>query len=130
VTKGDSVSFNLNINNSGNTDDVYQVDIANRDELGDNGITFDAINKISILEQSADDIDLEVHTSSNTNEKVYDIQIIVYSILEDEPEEVEFILALEVKEDAFDVRDIFNPFFVILILVVVIVGFVVYIKRR
>ncbi|UCE38792.1 MAG: hypothetical protein JSW00_06065, partial [Thermoplasmata archaeon] len=109
VTKGDSVNFNLNINNSGNTDDVYQVDIANKDELEHSGITFEAIDKIAILEQGADNVELKVHTSSDTNEKVYEIRVAVYSTLDDEPEKFEFILALEVKEDAFDVGDIFNP---------------------
>jgi uncharacterized membrane protein len=130
VTKGNSVSFNLVINNSGNTDDVYQVDIANSNELGEDGITFKAINEIAVLEQGADDVDLVVHTSSDTNDKVYDIQVVVYSTLDDEPERTVYIMALRVKEDAFDVGDIFNPLVIIIILVVVIVGFIVYIKKR
>jgi hypothetical protein len=130
VTKGDSVSFNLVINNSGNTDDVCQVDIANKDELEENGITFDTINEITILEQGADDVDLVAHTSSDTNDKVYDIRVVVYSTLADEPERTVYILALRVKEDSFDVGDIFNPLVLIIILVVVIVGFIVYIKKR
>lgn len=130
VTKGDSVSFNLVINNSGNTNDVYQVDIANRNELEEDEITFKAIDEIAILEQGAGDVDLVIHTSSDTNDKVYDIRVVVYSTLEDEPERTEYILALWVKEDTFDLGDIFNPLVLIIILVVVIVGFIVYIKKR
>jgi hypothetical protein len=131
VTAGDSVVFNLMINNNGNTDDVYQVDFLNKDELEENGITFKAINDIAIQEQGTHDVELVVHTSSDINgDRVYTIQVVIYSTLDDEPERIQYTLYIRVKEDSFDVGDIFNPLVIIIILVVLIVGFVVYIKKR
>jgi hypothetical protein len=131
VTAGDSVVFNLMINNSGNTDDVYQVDFINTDELEENGITFNAINDIAIQEQGTQDVEFEVHTSSDTNSgRVYTIPVVVYSTLDDEPKRTHYNLFIKVQEDTFDVGDIFNPLVLIIILAVVIVGFIVYIKKR
>jgi hypothetical protein len=131
VTAGDSVIFNLMINNSGNTDDVYQVSFINKDELEENGITLEAINDIAIQEQGTQDVELVVHTSSDINgDRVYTIQVVIYSTLDDEPKRIQYPLFIRVKEDTFDVGDIFNPIVLIIILVIVIVGFIVYIKKR
>lgn len=130
ITQGESTSYKLTINNSGNTDDIYQVDIANREELKNNGITIEEITDIAILEHGAEEIDLDVDTSSDTYARVYEIRVVASSTLDDDPEETEYIIALKVKEDTLGVEDIFNPMVLIIIVVVVIVGIFIYKKKR
>ena len=130
ITQGESVSFKLLLNNAGNIDEIYNVNIANRDELEEKGITIDTIDEIAVVEQGFEKLEMDVHTSSDTPSRVYHIAVVITSEVTEEPVEFEFLLFLRVEDKIAGVDVLSNPLVLIIIAVVIIVSIVVYIKKR
>ena len=130
ITQGNSVIFNLLINNSGNTDDIFHVDIRNRAQLKENSITINEIDDIPIQEDGFEEIELKVRTSEETSVRENEIHIVVTSTVDEEPEEIEYELTVQINERTIGEKILSSPIIPIIIVVVIIAVIVVFIKKR
>jgi hypothetical protein len=78
--QGEGGSFNFSIKNMGNCDDVYQLEIANRDELKLYNISIPEADKIAISKGDAMKIEMDVRTSFTTPVKNYTLYMKVTSL--------------------------------------------------
>ena len=62
---GEETVFDVQIENRGNRDDVYLINITNREELEEEGITIDLINEIAVEEGGTEEIEIRVRTPSD-----------------------------------------------------------------
>jgi hypothetical protein len=130
VNKGESVTFELRINNSGNTDDIYHIEIANPEDLKSKGITADEINDISVVYQGIDEVDVKVHISSDTTVEGANIDIVVTSAIDEEQEKFTYQLNIEIKEGPFSLGFFTSPLVIVIMLIIIIMVILIYIKKR
>jgi hypothetical protein len=142
VKQGESTGFNLTVENTGNCDDKYHLDIVNRDELESSNLVIPKFGKIDIQEGCKKNMNLEVHASSDTPVGEYQIELIVTpweSANEKYPLDYEeYILILKVKKGSKantilgdDLEGLLiSPLFLLIIAVIVIVAIVVMARRR
>jgi hypothetical protein len=78
--QGEGGSFNFSIKNMGNCDDVYQLEIANREELNIDNISIPDTDKIAISRGNAMKIEMDVRTSFTTPVKNYTLIMVVTSL--------------------------------------------------
>lgn len=128
ITKGDSVTFKIRLNNSGNTDDVIGVEIEDIEELNAEGIDIKEISDMSIAEGGSKEFNLKVKTSEDTP-VLNSIFLVATSTVADEPTDDSLFLTIHARDKEL-LEVIFNPSMFIIIAVVVMVGIVVYVKRR
>ncbi|UCE37242.1 MAG: hypothetical protein JSW00_17485 [Thermoplasmata archaeon] len=79
VIQGGSTDFNFTIENKGNCDDIYHLEILNMEKLKSHGILVQGIREIAIEEQSVVEIYVDVSTSSNTPSQKHAIHIVITS---------------------------------------------------
>lgn len=128
ITKGESATFDILLNNSGNTDDVIRVDIENREELMDRGIEIGEISDMPIAEGGSKEFKLRVTTSRDTP-VLNGIDVIATSII-DEESNIDYLYLTVYARDKSPLEVLFDPTVMIIIAVVLIVGIVVFIKKR
>jgi uncharacterized membrane protein len=130
VNKGESVTFELRINNSGNTDDIYHIEIANSEDLISKGITVNEISDVPIVYQGYDVVEVKVQVSSDTEVKGANIDVVVTSTLDDEQEEFTYQLNIEIKEGPFSLDFFTSPLVIVIIIIVIILVIIVYVRKR
>ncbi len=128
VTADESIGFPIFINNIGNVDDLYRMEIVNRDELRKKGIIVETIEDISIEEGGSVELEVNVRTSSDTPLKVHRIGIVTTSLISGEPVVYEYSLYIRVK--AGIVQILTSPLTLLLIAIVIITLIVVRLKGR
>ncbi|UCE37246.1 MAG: hypothetical protein JSW00_17505 [Thermoplasmata archaeon] len=130
VNKGDGVSFELRINNSGNADDIFHIEIANLEDLKSKGITVDEISDISIAFLGHELVQVKVHVSSDTKVKGANIDIVVTSTLDEEQEEFTYQVNIKINDNPFGLDILSNPLIIVVIIVVIIAVIVYYVKKK
>jgi hypothetical protein len=128
TTPGDSETFELRLENTGNIDDIYSLEIVNLQDLNDYGISIDPLNQVSLVEGGNDIINVNVYTSSDTKVRVYQIHAICTSIGSGGVYKGEYMMYLRVISNP--VQIITSPIVLILICIVLIMIIVYYIRRR
>jgi uncharacterized membrane protein len=128
ITPGESETFKLRLENTGNIDDIYSTEIINLQDLQDYGLTIDPLIQVSLVEGGNDTINVNVYTTSDTKVRVYQIHAICTSISSGGVYWGEYIMYLRVI--AGPVQIITNPVALILVCIVLIMVIVFYIRRR
>ena len=130
VNKGESVTFELRINNDGNADDTFHIEIANLEDLKSKGITVDDISDISIIYQDHGSVQVKIRVSSDTEVKGANIDIVVTSTLDEEPEEFYYQLNIKIKEGPFSLGFFTSPLIIVIIAIVTLLVIIVYLNKR
>jgi uncharacterized membrane protein len=130
VQKGDSVTFDLEITNNGNSDDVYHFEVANQEELKGNGITVNKVNDIPFMYKSTETVEVKVHVSSDAGTDRAQIDIVVTSALEEEPEEFSYTLRLGIKEKPISLEFFTSPLVLAIILIIIISVIFIFVKKK
>jgi hypothetical protein len=130
VNKGESVTFELKINNLGNADDIYHIEIANSEELKSKGIKTRKISDVPIMYQDSDVVKVKVEVTSDTEVKGANIDIVVTSTLDEEQEEFPYQLNIEIKEAPFSLDFFTSPLVIVIMSIIIIVIIIIYIKKR
>ncbi|UCE37245.1 MAG: hypothetical protein JSW00_17500 [Thermoplasmata archaeon] len=142
VKQGESTDFNLTVENTGNCDDDYQVEVHNVEELESSNLLIPKLPKLTVEEGCLRNIQLPVDASSDTPTGEYQINVRVTSCKSEGSEDgivfEEYPLVLKVKKGG-EVKDeisskigetLFDPMILIPIIVIVIVVIVVAVLRR
>ncbi len=128
--------FNLTIENTGNSNDEYRLDIENRDELEALNFSIPRLSKIPIEEGDLRIVQLFVGTCYQTHVGDYEIHVTVTSVGSEKNEEEvvsdSYTLILTVNNVASlnenpqdEIAEIlFDPLFIIIISIMAIVGFI------
>jgi hypothetical protein len=142
VKQGESTTFNLRVENTGNCDDKYNIGITNREELESSNLIIPKLANFEIEEEGRKNINLTVDAASDTPMGEYQIELIVTpceSANEEYPVDYEeYTLFLKVKKGSKantilgeDLEGLLiSPLFLIIIVVIVIVAIVVMARRR
>ncbi len=130
VNKGESVTFEMRINNSGNADDIYHIEITNSEELKSRSIKVDEISDVPIMYQGSDVVKVKVEVASDTEVEGANIDIVVTSTLDEEQEEFRYRLNIEIKEAPFSLGFFTSPIVIVIISIIIIVVIIIYIKKR
>jgi uncharacterized membrane protein len=130
VHKGESVTFDLEITNNGNSDDVYHFEVANQEELKGNGITVNKVNDIPFMYKSTETVEVKVHVSSDAEVDSALIDIIVTSTLDEEPEKFTYTLRLGIKDKPYSLDFFTSPLVLVIILIIIILVAMTYVKKK
>jgi hypothetical protein len=141
VTKGESAYFNMTINNTGNIEDNFRVNITNREELESSNLNIPILPTSTLVEGGTKTFMLAVHTSSDTPVGDYQIHVNVTSVgSEGEGEEIvfeEYTLTISVTgessvNDGTDDEgelDIIIPLILLIVVILIIIMIVILRKR-
>lgn len=129
VVQGESTSFDLRINNSGNILDTYSLGIENSEDLNSNGISIQVDDEIDVEAKEYEEIEVDVRTSSDTSSKKYTIWIVVTSMESDGLVQEKYPLVIRVRAGVFGV-DVISLAIVGIIVAVAVAGIVVYKKKK
>lgn len=128
IIKGESAIFNLLLNNTGNTDDVVKVEIVNKEELKVNGINTYDLSDIIIAENSSKEFKIRASTSEDSP-TLNEIEVIATSMMDEYPNTDTLFLIIHARQkDPVDY--LLDPMVIVIIAVVIIVGIVVYVKKK
>jgi hypothetical protein len=134
LTQGDETTFSMRVENTGNCEDVYRLDILNSDQLKENKVIIDPIGKISLDEDGIQKFDVNVATSKETPVRVFSIHFRIVSECSEEEDEdpysVEYFLMLRIHRRDEGMEAYFNPLTLIIIIGIIISGILVYAKKR
>jgi hypothetical protein len=133
--------FNLTIENTGNSNDEYRVEIENRDELEALNFSIPQVGKISIEEGDSSIIQMFVGTCYQTHVGDYEIHVIVTSVGSQKDEEFitdSFTLILTVNKGGQqqeplqdEIAEIlFDPLILLVIIISTILGAAAFGIRR
>jgi hypothetical protein len=128
IHKGESAIFDILLNNSGNTDDVVRVEIVNNEELKAHGFSTYKISDITIAENTSKEFTLRASTSKDSLDR-HSIEVIATSIMDEFPNSDTLILIIRARE-INPIETLLDPMVLTIIAVVIIVGIVVFVKKR
>ena len=105
VCKEEKVVYTLNITNTGNGQDIYNIYVNNLKEQENAGLDIILPNEINLRANETKDIDIIIRTSKNTQPGKYYIELSVRSILEEQNDSFTVLdnitFTLEVEPDYF-----------------------------
>jgi hypothetical protein len=133
ITQGESTTFQLHLENTGNIDDTFNIKVVNKEELDDKCISVSIINQIKLEEGGIQEFELEVNSDSDTETRTYTIQLRVESMISEEESDTsvfeDYPLILKVKGN-MDLKPSNILMMIGIIAVVSIAVIVIYKKRR
>ena len=98
-----SVKYNLSITNTGNGHDIYNINIDNRKELENAGLSTFLLDGLNLSANETKDIDVIIQTSKDTKPGKYKIELSIKSNIEERNKDFavqhNITLTLEVEEE-------------------------------
>jgi len=130
ITQGESTSFDFFLNNTGNMNDLYRIEITNKDELKNKGITISVPKEIYLAEGDSDEIEVKVRTSFDTPlNQFHRIDIVFTSVISEDPYQYNYSIAIRLKPGI--IWYLTHPISIIIIAVVlIIIGIILFVRRR
>jgi uncharacterized membrane protein len=129
VIQGESTTFRMRINNSGNICDTYNFEVVNLGNLESKSISINTIDTLDVGARSYDTINVDVDTSSGTPVEEYQIRLVATSIGSEGEVYEEFPLIIKVRAGVFGLNIYYSLVILLVITAVVVSGVVVYKKR-
>jgi uncharacterized membrane protein len=126
LSSGESKNADMWIENTGNANDTYTINISNRDELERKGISVDTIRQVFLKEDEEDKILVKVRTLYDTPPDSYSIDIAFTSMGSGKVVAIHPVV-VHVEMGVFQV--ITHPMTIIITLVIMLVVIIVYLRK-
>ena len=132
---GESVDLDLIIHNTGNGNDIFEIDFENRDELESDGLELPEPLEISIPEKGNESISLRIGTPE-VSTRGFPLRLVVLSkgsLGSANSIKVNKLITLLVEEKSIAEKIgsiILSPLVIVLIVVILLVSIVIWLKRR
>ncbi len=135
ATSGESVDLDLLIHNSGNGNDIFEIDFEDRDELESDGLELPEPVEIPVPEKGNESVSLRIGTPEVSTE-VFSLTLVVLSkgsINSKYLEKVYKFVILRVEEKSIAEKIgsvLLSPLVIVLTVVIILVLIIVWLKRR
>jgi hypothetical protein len=126
LVSGESKNADLWIENTGNANDTYGVNISNKDELRKKGISVKSVYQVFLKEDEKDKILIKVHTSYDTPVDFYSIDFAFTSMGSGKVVAI-YPVVVHVKMGVYQV--ITHPMTYVITLVIMIVVIIIYLRK-
>jgi hypothetical protein len=126
---GDSVSFTIELENQGNCDDVYNIEITNLDDLESKGITVDEIGDVGVLQGDTEMVFIKVHISSDCKASTCRVDLTITGTAEEDSEEFRVQLDARIEEGHIRSNNPIGAFIVFSIIVAILMGLFLFARR-
>jgi hypothetical protein len=129
VETGSSVRFDLKLENQGNCDDVYDIEITNRDDLESNGITVEHPEEVAVLQGATELLFITAHVSSDCKADTLRIDVTVTGTADEDSEKFRAQLDARIEEGHIRANNPLGAFFVFILIIAIIIGLILFARR-
>ncbi|UCF08109.1 MAG: hypothetical protein JSW28_10810 [Thermoplasmata archaeon] len=130
VESGKRTSFIMQLENKGNCDDEYTIEVTNIKDLEAEGVSVDVTHGIPVEQHKTEDVEVDVQVSSDIDSKASNIEIVITGTAEKESDEFWYRLNLRIKEGIVSQDIPTSVIIVIIVIVIILAGILGYRRRR